>query len=94
MLDANLSQESIDHACSFCGENHIPGIKLVTEYKELQERIILSKSSRKRGLSSLNSLLVQENVEFGIDCFLQLSSGLFSIVTRTFLLDRNKMSIK
>lgn len=24
MLDANLSQESIDHACSFCGENHIP----------------------------------------------------------------------
>lgn len=24
MLDSNISQEAIDHACSFCGENHIP----------------------------------------------------------------------
>jgi len=29
MLDSNISQEAIDHACSFCGENHIPGNEIV-----------------------------------------------------------------
>ena len=29
MLDANISQESIDNICSFCGENHIPGKEIV-----------------------------------------------------------------
>ncbi|XP_015750700.1 PREDICTED: pseudouridine kinase-like, partial [Acropora digitifera] len=24
MLDSNISQEAIDHACGFCGENRIP----------------------------------------------------------------------
>jgi len=27
MLDANITQEAIDHACSFCAANHIPGKK-------------------------------------------------------------------
>ena len=27
MLDGNITQEAIDHACSFCAANHIPGKK-------------------------------------------------------------------
>ena len=27
MLDGNITQEAIDHACSFCATNHIPGTK-------------------------------------------------------------------
>lgn len=27
MLDSNITQEAIDHACSFCAANHIPGKK-------------------------------------------------------------------
>ena len=29
MLDSNISQEAIDHACSFCGVNRIPGNEIV-----------------------------------------------------------------